>query len=167
MAFTWRFFTGGQTVEPVSRKCHRGPMIDVEYVMSRPFQYMLPYETLRARLLENIVDSTLPAVRTREVVLRTINTMLGPMFARLAPQRKSLQVKICEKLSSPVIEESLADLNPFYRAAAEMFTNYPVPQQQVDLMISSLDSSSVVMRVAAKCAIILLAAYIELDNSDG
>lgn len=163
MTFVWHFFTGGRPVNPVGIRCHRGPMIDVEVVMSRPFTYMVPYNTLRQRLLNAVVDTNLVAVQTREVTLRSLNTLLGPIFLRLAPQKKSLQVLICEKRNSVDIDNELSDLNPFYLDAARQLFDYGLPQQQVDLLVAALTSNSPVLRVAGKCAVILVAAFTEMD----
>lgn len=167
MSFTWHFYTGEQEIEPVVRRCYRGPMIDVEQTLAVPFTYMTTFNTLRARLLEDVVDSVLVAVQTREVVLRSINSLLGPMFFRLAPQKKALQVLICEKKDSISIENDLADLNSFYLSAAQSLYGFQIPSQQIDLLVSALESKSPVMRVAGKCAVILLAAFIEMDYHNG
>ena len=167
MSFTWHFYTGTHTINPVPRRCHRGPMIDVEQTMAVPFRYMTPYNTLRKRLMDDIVDSVLIAVQTREIILRTLNTLLGPMFARLAPQKKSLQVIICEKRTSTAIEDDLLDLAPFYLGAAQDLSNYAIPPQQIDLLVSAIQSKSPIMRVAGKCATILLIAFIEMDYQNG
>lgn len=168
MPFEWHFYTGGEEIIPtISRRCHRGPMIDVEVVMSRPFQAMSAYNTLRQRLLDDIVYSVLPAVQTREVVLRTLNTLLGPMFARLTPQKAALQVLICEKKNSVDIESDLSDVSPFYSAAAESLIQYNLPPQQILLLKAALTSNSPIMRVAGKSAVILLCSFIEMDLQNG
>lgn len=163
MSFTWHFYTGEQEINPVVRRCHRGPMIDVEQVLAVPFTHMNTYNTLRVRLLEDIVNTTLVAVQTREVVLRSLNSLLGPMFYRLAPQRKTLQVLICEKKNSVTIDSDLSDLVSFYLSAARSLSSFGVPTQQIELLVSALSSNSPVMRVAGKCAVILLVAFIEMD----
>ena len=167
MSFDWHFFTEGRPIGPIGRRCHRGPMIDVEIVMSQPFTYMTPYNTLRQRLLNSVVDTDLKTVQTREVVLRTINNELGPMFVRLASQKKSLQVLICEKRDSIEIENDLTNLNPFYIDAARQLFDYGLPQQQVDLLLSALTSNSPILRVAGKCAVVLVAAFTEMDYYNG
>lgn len=167
MAFTWHFYTGANVLTPAVRRCHRGPMIDVELVMSVPFTYMHTFNTLRVRLLEDVVDSVLLPVQTREVVLRSLNTLLGPMFARLTPQKQALQVLICEKRDSTDIEADLIELVSFYLSAAKSLYSFGVPQQQIDLLVAALESNSPVMKVAGKCAVILLAAYIEMDYQNG
>jgi len=166
MSFIWHFFTGGRPINPVGRQCHVGPMIDLEVVMSQSFTYMVPFNTLRKRLLDNIVGTDRVAVQTRETILRAINTSLGPMFVRLAPQKKELQVLICEKKNSNVIEDSLQDLNPFYLDAVNQFFDYGFPRQQIDLIEAALESNSPVLRVAGKCAVILIASFYELDNQN-
>lgn len=162
--YEWEFETGGRPPTPVGRHCHRGPMIDVEITMSQPFSYMVNYELLRARLLQYIVDIDNVSVQTREVVLRVLNNIFAPMFARLTPRTAELQVLICEKRNALDIEADLASLNPFFIEAARGLFDYGLPQQQVDLLLSSLESNSAIVRVAGKCATILVAAYMEMDN---
>ena len=142
-------------------------MIDVELVMSRPFVHMAAYNSLRQRLLDEVVYSVLPAVQTREVVLRTLNTLLGPMFARLAPQKSTLQVLICEKKNSIDIENDLTDVSSFYGPAVESLLRYNLPSQQIELVKAALMSNSPIMRVAGKCATILLCSFIEMDWQNG
>jgi len=165
MTYVWEFSIAGIPIG--ARRCHRGPMIDVEIVMSRPFTYMIEYNTLRKKLLNHIVATEDLAVATREIVLRCLNNLLGPMFLRLAPQKKYLQALICEKKNSVVIEGELESLNPFYLTAAKQLFNYNLPQPQVDLLVSALTSNSPVLRVAGKCAVILIAAYTEMDYLNG
>ncbi len=167
MSFTWHFYTGAHVINPGVRRCHRGPMIDVEHIMAAPFQHMAAYNTLRKRLLNDVVDSTTLAVQTREVILRSLNTLLGPMFARLASQKRALQVLICEKRDSTDIEADLVDLIPFYLGAVRELDTYAVPTQQIDLLVAALESNSPVMKVAGKCAVILLIAFIEMDYQNG
>ena len=163
MAFDWHFYTGEYPINPTSRRCFRGPMIDVEVIMSKQFILLEQYNGLRVALMDHIVDTELVAVRTREVVLRTLNGMLGPIFARLTPRKKSLQVIICEKRSSVDIDSDLAKLDPFFRASIVDLRKYSVPPQQVSLILSAFDSASPVLRVAGRCATILLYSYIEMD----
>lgn len=175
MSFTWHFYTGSPGFTPEPRHCYRGPMIDVELVMSAPFTYLDSYNTLRKRLLNTIVNDTYQgapiesalAVQTREVVLRVLNTSLGPIFARLTPQKRSLQADICEKRNSLTIESALGNVKSQYVSAVQNLTNYNVPVQQVELFRAALDSQSPVLRVAGKCATILLLSYIEMDYHNG
>jgi hypothetical protein len=139
-------------------------MIDVEEVMSSTYVYMAPYTTLRKRLLDHVVDSVDVAVQTREVVLRTLHSQYGPIFARLTPQLPLLEVDICEKRNSLDIEADLADLNPFYREALRELRDYRVPVQHLVQLDSALTSHSPILRVAGKCAMILLTSYLELDS---
>jgi len=166
MPFTWHFFTGG-TEDVVARRCHRGPMIDVEIVMSRPYVLLSEYNTLRRRLLDNIVDTRLVAVQTREVVLRTLDSQYGPIFARLRSQSKALHVEICEKRNVLDIEADLESLNPFYLEAVRGAIQYGVPKQHLDQISSALISNSPVLRVNGKCAAVLLFSFIELDWQNG
>jgi len=164
MVYFWEFETGGRPVDYTGRHCHRGPMIDVEIVMAQPFVYMVNLELLRARLLSKIVSIDNTAVQTREVVLRVLNNILAPIFARLTPRTAELQVLICEKRNALDIESDLASLNPFYLEAATSLKTYGLPQQQVDLLTTALNSNSPIIRVAGKCAVVLVASYLELDN---
>jgi len=135
--------------------------------MAVPFVTMSAHNTLRRRLLDDVVDTTLIAVQTRETVLRVLNSTMGPMFARLASQKEALQVTICEKRQSIEIEADLADLVPFYQSGARDLLRYGVPIQQVDLILEALGSGSPILQVAGKCATILLAAFIEMDSQNG
>jgi len=112
------------------------------------------------------VDTTLLPVQTREIVLRSLNTLLGPIFVRLAPQKKSLQATICEKRNSPVIEDALGDVTAFYTSAVRALIDYQLPQQQIDLLVAALESNNPVMRVSGKCATVLIMAFIEMDHQD-
>ena len=164
MAYFWSFFTGPRTVNPGVRRCHRGPMIDVELVMSKPFTYMTYYEELRVKFLEVVVNTDSPEVTTRETVLRTLNTMLAPLFARLYPRKKELQVLICEKRRCTEIEADLVDFVPRFLEAANRFgTVHRLQQQQLDVLLAALNSESPIMRVAGKAGVILLASYYEMD----
>jgi hypothetical protein len=164
MTFEWEFEVGGRPVNYIGRHCHRGPMIDVEITMSQPFSYLSELEILRARLLDKIVTVDNSSVQTREVVLRVLNNTLAPIFARLTPRTEELQVLICEKRNSLDIESDLVMLNPFYLEGAKSLLRYGLPQQQIDLLVSALTSNNPVLRVAGKCATVLVASYIELDN---
>jgi len=163
MAFDWHFYTGEYPVNPTSRRCFRGPMIDVEVIMSKPFSFFEQYNTLRVAVMDHVVDTTLVSVRTREIVLRTLNNMLGPIFARLTPQKKALQAIICEKRDSVSIDSKLAYLDPYFRTAILDLRRYSIPQQQVALLLSAFESASPVLRVAGRCATILLYSYLEMD----
>ena len=167
MTFDWHFYTEGPGPVIAPRRCHRGPMIDVEVVMAAPFTVMSDYNTLRAKLLESVVDTPLVAVQTREVVLRTINNQYGPIFARLRSQRDTLQVDICEKRNSIDVETDTAFLNSFFLEAVQGLTRYRVPKQHLDQLVSAIRSNSPVLRVSVKCASLLLISFIELDATNG
>lgn len=167
MSYSWHFYTGSGVINPIGRRCHRGPMIDVETTMSKPFVYLSQFNMLRKRLMNSVVDTELLPVQTREVVLRSLNTLLGPIFARLAPRKKALQVLICEKRNSPAIEADLGEVTAFYTTAVRELIAYNFPQQQIDLLVAALESSSPVMRVSGKCATVLLMAFIEMDHQNG
>jgi hypothetical protein len=138
-------------------------MIDVEITMSQPFVVMSDWDKLRARVEKAIVDTDLVAVQTRETVLRSLNNQLGPIFQRLASQKKDLQVLICEKRNSVDIERDLQDLNPVFVEKIPQLVMLGVQKQHTDLLLSALRSNSVIMRVAGKAATILLVSFMEMD----
>jgi hypothetical protein len=142
-------------------------MIDVETVMSRSFQTMAAYETLRAKFLRQVVSTDMKAVQTRETVLRVLGSNLAPIYQRILPQKEALQANICEKRNSKVIDDALLAERPFFMNAARAFFDYGLPASQVDLLVSALESNSPVLRVAGMAAVILLAAYMEMDSLDG
>ena len=131
--------------------------------MSTPFTVMSEHEILRTRLLEHIVDTPLDAVRTRECVLRVLNSDLGTIVARLYPQKKSLQAHICEKRNAVDIDEDIAAYPISYKEGAQQLLLHRVPQQSIDLLLSALESHSPLLRVAGRCVVVLVAAYIEMD----
>lgn len=163
MPYDWSFYTEGRPLVPAGKRCHRGPMIDVEITMSQPFVVMSDWDKLRARVEKAIVDTDLVAVQTRETVLRSLNNQLGPIFARLSPQKKFLQVIICEKRNSVDIERDLQDLNPIFVEKLPNLVSLGIQKQHVDLLLSALRSNSVIMRVAGKAATILLVSFMEMD----
>jgi len=158
--YEWDFFTRGVTT---FRACHRGPMIDVEVQMAQPFVVVSDLELHRTTLLRYIVDSTLPAVQTRECVLRVMNGDLGPIIARLYTVKADLQTRICEKRNALDIDTDISAVPISYNDAAYKLRDYAISQQTVDLILNALDSKNAVLRVAGRCAVILVAAYIELD----
>ncbi|RLI88023.1 MAG: hypothetical protein DRP01_00285 [Archaeoglobales archaeon] len=161
MPYTWEFNTGGLPPGPLGKKCHRGPMIDIEIVMSKPFTIVPGAEALRGRLLAHIVDTSFIAVRTREVVLRVLNSNLGPMYVTLNNDRNVLLVDICEKRNSVPIDHELRAWDKDYVDVARRFKDFEITPQSIDLLLSALNSVNPVFRLAARCAIILMAAYIE------
>jgi hypothetical protein len=163
MPYDWSFYTSGRPATPEGRRCHRGPMIDVEIVMSQPFPILEDWNYLRARVEEAIVDIDVAAVQTRETVLRAINGQLGSIFQRLASQKKDLQVLICEKRNSVEIERDLQDLNTVFVQKIPELISLGIQKQYTDLLLSSIRSNSVIMRVAGKAATILLVSFIEMD----
>jgi len=164
MTYSWKFKTGGKPSTPAVKRCHRGPMIDVELRMSQPFKTMVHLERERVKLLTVMVDTHLWEVRTREAVLRVLNGELGPVFERLQLQKPELQVLICEKRRAVDIDSEIAWTDrAFVDGAVKMF-NYGATEQQVALLTGALDSNSPIQRVASRCAIILMAAFVELDG---
>jgi len=165
--FTWHFFTGGRPIDPVGQQCHRGPMTDLEIVMSKPFVNLTEYNTLRQRLLDAIVDTTLVAVRTREVVLRSINGSLNAVFTQFSPaERELLQAPICEKKNAADIETALTSLRSFYLEGARGLFGCGLAQQYVQVILDALESNSPVVKVEGMCAVILWATLVEADSTD-
>jgi hypothetical protein len=163
MPYEWEFTTGGRPEDLRGKKCHRGPMIDVEVRMSQPFVIMGFLERERVKLLEALVDTTLWPVRTRDDVLRVLNGDMGSIFTRLLPQKKYLQVLICEKRRAIDIDADVRWLDSSFKAGVERLLQYGIQEQHIVLMRSALQSESPIQRVAGRCAVILIAAYIELD----
>jgi len=164
MPYIWRFSTKGRPEDLRGKKCHRGPMIDVEIRMSRPFKIFHFLERERVKLLENLVDISYWAVRTRDCVLRVLDGDLGAIFARLTPRKKELQVLICEKRRAVDIDKDMQWLDSAFLEKLDKIIPYGVQPQNAALMRAALQSKSPVQRVAGRCAVILVAAYIELDR---
>jgi len=139
-------------------------MIDVEVRLSQSFKTMAHLERERVKLLTALVDTHLWAVRTREMVLRVLDSELGPLFERLQLQKPELRVLICEKKNTMIIEGEVDWMDRAFVDGALRMNNYDVTPQQVTLLTTALDSNSPVQRVAARCAVVLLAAFIELDK---
>ena len=136
-------------------------MIPIEIVMSRAYSLVPGSESLRGRLLTHIVDTPLVAVQTREVILRTLGSNLGPIFTELNNAKRTLQVTICEKRNSIPIDRELVAWDRDYLNVANSLTDFAVSPQHLALMKSALQSLNPVFRVAARCAIILMVAYVE------
>ncbi len=164
MPFTWEFNTGTYPSTTELPLCHRGPMIDVEAVMSQPFGLLRAFNDIRALTLQNVVSVEYDAVRTREVLLRSINGFLGPVFVRLNNQRKRLQVRICEKRHSVDIDTALSPYDLRFQEAINIFPSHKIPKQHQDLFRSALRSNNAEIRVSGRCAVILLLSFIELDS---
>lgn len=164
MSYTWEFSTGGRPEDLRGKKCHRGPMIDVEVRMSQPFQRLRFLERERVKLLENLVDISYWAVRTRDCVLRVLDGELGSVFARLSPRKKELQVLICEKRRAVDIDKDMQWLDSAFAEKLNALIPHGIQPQNAALMRAALQSESPVQRVAGRCAIILVASYIELDT---
>lgn len=138
-------------------------MIDVEVRMSQPCLTIPEAERIKQHLLQHVVDINQAAVQTREVVLRVLNSDLRAMFMALIPVADALQVLICEKRNSLDIDNEVAYEDQFYSQVLSHFTEYGTRSQHVDLISAALKSNSAIMRVAARCAIVLMVAYIELS----
>jgi hypothetical protein len=165
MTFTWRFHTSGNDALMPVKRCFRGPMIDVEQVMSRSFQYMKEYDHLRAKFLRAVVSTDNLAVQTRETLLRVIDANTAAVFLRLYQQRGPLHVLICEKRNSKAIDDDLADDMVFFQNGARAFAHYGLPLTEIDVLMTALVSNSPVLRVAGMASVVLLAAFLEMDHS--
>lgn len=162
MTYVWEFETAGRLPEPQYRRCHRGPMIPLEMVMAMPFTRVPNSELLRNRTLDHIVSSPLRAVQTREAILRTLHSNLAAIFVDLVNQQKTLEVLICEKRNSIPVDNELLRYDLLYETVAKSLVNYGIKSNYIDLVIASLKSSNAVLRVAARCAIVILSAIIEM-----
>lgn len=164
MTFTWRFYTGNQAPRFAARRCFRGPMIAVETTMSQQFlNISAAYNVLRMRLLDAIVGTDIPAVRTREVVLRVMDSDLGAIFERLGASKEDLQANICEKRNSLAVLADLGYDMPFYSNAANALSTYGVAPSSINLIVSAVESNNPAQRVAGVCAVILMVSFMELD----
>ena len=167
MPYIWEFETGDRPLEPIGRRCHRGPMTALEEVMSKPFKTFIQIELLRNRVLDNVTDTHLRAVQTREVVLRVLNSNLGPIFIDQWNIYAELNVLICERKSSAEIDEALRPLDRLYLDSLDLIEAYGIEKNYLNLMREALTSNSVVLRVAARCAVIVAAATLELQIQAG
>lgn len=163
MPYEWEFSTGGRPESLRGKKCHRGPMIDVEVRMASPFVTVSFLERERVKLTDALVDSTLWTVKTRDVVLRVMNGDLGSIFTRLYSQKKGLQALICEKRRALDIDNDVTWLDRSFISGNAHLLGYGIHEQHIALMRSALQSESPIQRVAGRCAVILVAAYLELD----
>lgn len=139
-------------------------MTDLETLMSKPFTYLTEYNTLKQRLLDNIVDTTLVAVRTREITLRCINGSNQALFPRLYADKADLQARICEKKNSIDIYTALVKLLPFYISASNSLFSHGLSKQYIQTIQAALNSNSPVVVVEGMCAVILWAACLEYDT---
>jgi len=159
----WEFFTTGRPEEAVGRACHRGPMIDVEVRMAQPFERLAYLEVLRKRLLDRVVGVRVPSVQTRETILRVLNSNVGPTFIDLNDQHEELKALICEKLNSVVIDRALQDWDFMFENGIQSLHNFEVSEQSIQIMLDALSSSNPVLRVAARCALVLCATLVEMN----
>jgi len=162
MSFLWEFETEGRSTVPAIRRCHRGPMLPVEIALSQPFTTLSTLNGLRRRVLGVITDTTEPAVRTREILLRVLHSNVGSVFSDFKGVQADLEAIICEKRNSL---EVAADLD-FYRtefvnALTDIYeTN--VSAEQIEIMYGALRSRNAIMRVAGYCSVVLLGAIVEI-----
>jgi len=162
MSFEWDFYTSGYPADPAVRDCHRGPMTDLEVRMAQPFTVMAAIELQRKTLLSYVVNTSLDAVRTREVVLRTINSDLGPIVTNVYSERTLLQTLICEKRTAIDIDTDIVDQGVAYTSAPQLLQAHGLQGPQADVISSAVSSHSPIMRVAGYCSIIVVATLIEL-----
>jgi hypothetical protein len=162
MTYVWEFETAGRLPEPEYRRCHRGKMIPLEEVMAARFLRVPNAELLRNRTLDHIANTELREVQTREVILRTLRSNLSAIFVDLVNQQKTLEVLICEKRNSIPIDTELRQYDLLYENVAASFVNYRINEEYVNMLIASLKSTNAVLRVAARCAIVIMSAIIEM-----
>jgi len=162
MTYVWEFETAGRLPEPEYRRCHRGKMIPLEEVMAARFTRVPNAELLRNRTLDHIVSTSLRAVQTREAILRTLHSNLSAIFVDLVNQQKTLEVLICEKRNSIPIDNELRQYDLLYENVALSFRDYRIKSEYVDMIVASLKSTNAVLRVAARCAIVVMSAIIEM-----
>ena len=162
MTYEWEFNTANRPLEPRGQKCHRGPMIDIEVVMSQPFTIVSGAEVLRKLLLEKLVDINLVAVQTRECLLRTLNSNVGPLFNTVNPRYNEIKALICEKRNSVVIDRELSSYDFQFLQGIQGLKNYGVNSVNISVLEKAFKSSSPILRVAARCAYILTATQIEM-----
>lgn len=139
-------------------------MIEVEERLSRPFVTTVFLERGRVELLKKLVNSELVAVQTRDALLRVINGDLSAIFGRLYSQKKYLQVLICEKRRAIDIDSDVGWTDRDFLGSLERLSAFGVIPQHLLLLRDAFESENPIQRVAARCAIVLLAAYIELDG---
>lgn len=159
--FEWEFHVSDIVVD--SRHCHRGPMIALEKIIAVPFVRLASYDFLREALYNVIVSTENPAVRTREILLRVINSSLVSLFPKLYPQKKTLPVTICEKRESFDIYLDVAHLKLEYINAVLSLEKVKIPQNQLSVIVDAMGSKDIMLRVASLCAAVVLMAYIEME----
>jgi hypothetical protein len=106
-------------------------------------------------------------VQTREVILRVLHSNLSAMFVDLTNQQKDLEVLICEKRNSIPIDTELLPYELMYREAAASLIPLGINKLYTDKLItavSSSTSSNAVLRVAARCAIVVMSAIVEMRS---
>jgi len=162
MSFLWEFETEGRSTVPAIRRCHRGPMLPVEIALSQPFTTLSTLNGLRRRALGVITDTTEPAVRTREILLRVLHSNVGSVFSDFKGVQADLEAIICEKRNSLDVA---ADLD-FYRNefidALRTIRGVNVSVEQLEIMYGALRSRNAIMRVAGYCSVVLLGAIVEI-----
>ena len=164
MTYEWEFNTTGRAVVASTRKCHRGPMIPLEIVMSQAFRTYPEYNQIRKQMLNHVVDTTLVAVKTRDIILRVLHSNLNSVFVDLRNQQTDLEVVICERRNSVIIDKEMRVLDTQYSDGLDALKKMGVDVTYLDIVRSALNSNNVVYRVSARCAIVVLASIYELRS---
>jgi len=167
MTFRWEFTTEIEEydVKTLHEPCHKGPMIPLEEVIAKPFVHMHKYNLLRERLLVALTTTDNTASKTRELLLRVLNSDLKSLFSVLTLQRNDLQTRICGKRRATAIDTDLKHINHLYQAAGQDYLTSNGGLDAYKIIKDSLESSNVITRVIGKCALILLVALKESSLS--
>jgi len=176
--FTWQFqiellesetFDWGFQVEETvvdARNCYRGPMIPVEKILASSFIKLSAYDFLREALYNAIVNTDQPSVRTREIILRVLNSSHTAFFPKLYSQRKNLHVTICEKREAFDIYTDIEHLQLLYRNAVQSLIQFHIPENQLTILADAINSRDIIERISGICTAVLLMAYIEMELTD-
>jgi len=162
MSFLWEFETEGRSTVPAIRRCHRGPMLPVEIALSQPFTTLSTLNGLRRRVLGVITDTTEPAVRTREILLRVLHSNVGSVFSDFKGVQADLEAIICEKRNSLDVADDLDFYQREFVSALRAIHGVDVSAEQIEIMYGALRSRNAIMRVAGYCSVVLLGAIVEI-----
>lgn len=164
MTYTWEFNTAGRRTVASQRRCHRGPMIPLEVTMSQSFTTYPGYNVIRKQLLNHLTDSALLPVQTRDAILRVLHCNLNAAFVDLKNQQNDLEVTICEKRNSVIVDGELAVFDPLFKEGLAALRAMGVDQSYLGIVQSALVSNNAIYRVSARCAVVILAAIYELRS---
>ena len=163
LGYEWDFFTlKNPTSKARIQDCHRGPMTDTELRLIQPFVIIPRLEQHRQVLLQYLVSSSAPAVKTRECVLRVVNSEVGPLVPTVYKDKEILQALICEKRRATEIEKDLSTLALDFQLGATILLDYGFSKENEALLQLALVSNSPISRMAGRCAILLLATIVEM-----